>query len=163
MERRIMGNQEKEQRRLDDIRDLVVKELEAQRNAALEMIEHQQAIAAAAQDKIDAIHNVIGNPTTVLEVDYLDVEYDTYTYSESVIKTEQFAMSEASIERTLSACATLLNGNKETRLSKMAIEVSINQQLILVPLQEITEWQRRLMVQVSSKYDDLTNAANHRQ
>jgi hypothetical protein len=150
MERRIMGNQEKEQRQQDDIRDLVVKELEAQRNAALEMIEQQQAIAATAQDKIDAIHNVIGNPITILEIDYLDVEYDTYTYSEYVTKTEQFAMSEASIERTLNACANLLNGNKETRLSKMAIEVTVNQQLILVPLQEITEWQRRLMAQVDS-------------
>lgn len=155
MERRVIGYQEKERRKPDDIRDLAVKELEVRRNAALEIIEQQQLIAAAAQDKIDAINSTGDNPTIVLEVDYLKVEYDKYTSSEHVTKTEQFAMNETSIRRTVSACADILNGNKDTRLSKVAIEVIVNQQLTLIDLQDIAEWQRRLAMHTGARHSEL--------
>jgi hypothetical protein len=151
-----MGNQEKERQSPDDIRTLVVRDLEQQRNTALEIIEQQQSIAAIAQDQIDAINNILSTPTIVLEVDYLDVEYDKYTYSESVVRTEQFAMNEKSIGRTISECADILNGNKDTQLSKVAIETIVSQQLTLIPLQNIDEWRHLLATHTRRKYGDQT-------
>jgi hypothetical protein len=151
MERRIISNQEKEQRQPDDIRDLAIKELEIQRDSALEIIEQQQLIADSAQDKLEAIHAIATTPTIVVEVNYLDVEYDVYTYSERITKTEQFAIGDASITRALHSCADIIDKHSDVQLSKVGIEIAVDQQLLLLPLKDTTEWQRNFMTYLKAK------------
>jgi hypothetical protein len=144
MERINLHNIEEEDRASKSITSQLRLQFESKRDTAIAEIAKFEHLAHNAQDTLEALSTVQQPPHIIMRINYLDVEYDKYTYSESIIHSKEYVALTDNIEEAIELCVRQFNSQQDVELAGISIETASDESEY-INLEDITPWRQLFM------------------
>jgi hypothetical protein len=161
MERINLSSQEIENQSPKSITDQIRLQLESIRDEALTKIKELETVAHDTQDKLESVDSIQDTPHIILKVDHLEVEYDIYTWSESIKSTTEYIARTDNIEEAIELCAQQVSSYKDVSLGGLGLEIP-NETPLYIALKNSTSWQQLFARRQRALYEGGQRQNNNR-